>query len=333
VEEPDDWLRRGVPWEFRRFDARVAVGFGGHTEAGADPEGRYRVRWVPERTVLGVPHLYLVPGYRNGTVNTLRLWSALATESFDLQVFNAGDYTRAVREKVESENLTKVLYPDDTTAQGQRLRLEQQYFFVACSLADVLRLFAPEDADLPRLPDRVALQLNDTHPSIAVAELMRLLVDVRGMAWEPAWGITRRVLNYTCHTLLPEALETWPVALFEALLPRHLELIYEINRRLLDEVAARFPGDTDRLRRMSLIEEGPVRRVRMAHLAAVGSAAVNGVAELHSRLLREQVLRDFAALWPEKFQNKTNGVTPRRFVALANPGLAGLITARLGDDR
>jgi starch phosphorylase len=332
VEQPDEWLRRGVPWEFRQFDLRVEVGFDGHTEWSADAEGRPRARWVPQRTIIGVPYNYLVPGYRNGTVNTLRLWSALATESFDLQVFNAGDYTRAVEDKVRSENLTKVLYPDDTTPQGKRLRLEQQYFFVACSLADILRLLAPLDADLPALPERVVVQLNDTHPSVAVPELMRLLMDIRGLEWEAAWDLTRRVFAYTCHTLLPEALEKWPVDLFAGLLPRHLEIIYEINRRFLEEVEARFPGDSARRARMSIIEEQPVRQVRMAHLATVGSFAVNGVAGLHSRLLRETVLRDFSELWPERFRNKTNGVSPRRFVGLANPGLTALLTSRLGGD-
>jgi glycogen phosphorylase len=330
VEQPDEWLSRGVPWEFQQFDLRVEVGFGGHTEWIADEQGRPRARWVPQRTIIGVPYNYLVPGYRNGTVNTLRLWSALATESFDLQVFNAGDYTRAVEDKVRSENLTKVLYPDDTTPQGKRLRLEQQYFFVACSLADALRLLAPLDVDLPALPERVVMQLNDTHPSIAVPELMRLLLDVRGLEWEAAWEVTRRVFAYTCHTLLPEALEKWPVDLFATLLPRHLEIIYEINRRFLEEVESRFPGDGARQARMSIIEEQPVRQVRMAHLATVGSFAVNGVAGLHSRLLRETVLHDFYELWPERFRNKTNGVTPRRFIGLANPGLSELLTARLG---
>jgi starch phosphorylase len=247
-------------------------------------------------------------------------------------VFNAGDYTLAVHQNIQSENLTKVLYPEDSTPQGKRLRLEQQYFFVACSLKDALRIVRIMGIPIERLPEKVVFQLNDTHPSIAVAELMRIMLDEHDLEWEPAWAITTKVFAYTCHTLLPEALETWPVALFEQVLPRHLEIIYEINRRFLEDVGTRYPGDASRLARLSLFEEGPEKRVRMAHLATVGSYAVNGVAPLHSRLLREQTLRDFAKLWPEKFQNKTNGVTPRRFLRLANPRLSDLISSRIGDD-
>jgi starch phosphorylase len=332
IEEADDWLRRGNPWEFSHPEMAIQVGFGGHTEGRRDPDGRYRVTWLPERTILGVPYNTMVPGYGSGAVNTLRLWRARATSSFDLEVFNAGDYTRAVHQNTESENLTKVLYPEDSTPQGKRLRLEQQYFFVACSLKDALRIVRIMGVSIERLPEKVVFQLNDTHPSIAVAELMRILVDEYDLPWEPAWTITTQVFAYTCHTLLPEALETWPVSLFEQALPRHLEIVYEINRRFLDEVRSRFPNDEARVRRLSLIEEGPERRVRMAHLATIGSFAVNGVAPLHSRLLRDQTLADFAALWPEKFQNKTNGVTLRRFVRLANPRLADLISSRIGDD-
>ena len=332
VEEADDWLRRGNPWEFPHPEMAIEVGFGGHTEAYTDAAGRYTVRWHPERTLQGVPYNTMVPGYGSGAVNTLRLWRARATSSFDLEVFNAGDYTRAVHRNTQSENLTKVLYPEDSTPQGRRLRLEQQYFFVACSLKDALRIVRVMGVPIERLPEKVAFQLNDTHPSIAVLELMRLLLDEYGLAWDAAWSITTQVFAYTCHTLLPEALETWPVSLFQEVLPRHLELIYEINRRFLETVSARFPGEDARLARMSLIAEGSEKRVRMANLAVVGRFAVNGVAALHSRLLREQTLRDFAELWPEKFQNKTNGVTPRRFMQLANPRLAGLISSRIGPD-
>ena len=332
VEEADDWLRRGNPWEFPHPEMAIEVGFGGRTESGTDPQGRFRVRWLPERTLLGVPYNTMVPGYGSDAVNTLRLWRARATSSFDLDVFNTGDYTRAVHQNVQSENLTKVLYPDDSTPQGRRLRLEQQYFVVACSLKDALRIVRIMGVSIERLPEKLVFQLNDTHPSIAVAELMRILLDEYGLPWEPAWTVVTQVFAYTCHTLLPEALETWPVSLFDRVLPRHLEIVYEINRRFLDEVRTRYPGDEARVRRLSIFEEGPEKRIRMAHLAVVGSYAVNGVAPLHSRLLREQTLRDFAELWPEKFQNKTNGVTLRRFVKLANPRLADLISSRIGDD-
>jgi len=344
VEEADDWLRRGNPWEFPHPEMAIEVGFGGHTEGRVDPDGRYRVKWLPDRTILGVPYNTMVPGYSSGAVNTLRLWRARATRSFDLDIFNTGDYTRAVHQNTESENITKVLYPEDSTPQGRRLRLEQQYFFVACSLKDALRIVRIMGVSIERLPEKVVFQLNDTHPSIAVAELMRLLIDEYDLPWEPAWTITTQVFAYTCHTLLPEALETWPVALFEQVLPRHLEIIYEINRRFLADVQSSHPaqacpacpdegreGGDARVRRLSLIEEGPERRVRMANLATVGSFAVNGVAPLHSRLLRDQTLKEFAELWPEKFQNKTNGVTLRRFLRLANPRLADLISSRIGD--
>ena len=271
------------------------------------------------------------PGYGTNTVNILRLWRARATEEFDFQLFDVGDYSRAVEEKVRSETISKVLYPNDANPKGKQLRLQQQYFFVACSLSDIVRRFQIKNRDFSLFPNKVAIQLNDTHPVVAIPELMRLLVDLHKLDWDQAWDVTRRTFAYTCHTLLPEALEKWPVSLFGTLLPRHLEIIYEINRRFLDEVRRRFPGDDDRVVRMSIIEEQPVRQVRMAHLAAVGSHAVNGVAELHSRLLKDQTLHDFAQLWPERFQNKTNGVTPRRFLRLANPRLSQLITSRIGD--
>lgn len=330
VERPDEWMLLGNPWELPHPELAVTVGFGGRTETYTANGSGFHVRWRPERTVLGIPYYYLVPGYEGGAINSLRLWSAQATKAFNLDIFNAGDYTRAVRDKTLSETISKVLYPVDVTPQGRQLRLEQQYFFVACSLHDILRRL-PDDVELDRLPERIVMQLNDTHPTIAIPELMRLLVDEYFLPWERAWEITRNVFAYTCHTLMPEALEKWPVTLFEQLLPRHLEIIYEINRRFLDEVRQRFPGDEDRLRRMSLIEEQPERQVRMAYLATVGSFKVNGVAEIQSNLLRDRVLNDFSDLWPEKFTNVTNGVTPRRFIRLANPRLAELITATIGE--
>ncbi len=331
VEKPDEWLLYGNPWEFPQPDDMVEVGFGGRTEYYTDDQGSLRKRWLPDQRVLGEPCTTLVPGYGTNKVNILRLWRARASEEFDFRLFDVGDYARAVEQKVHSENISKVLYPNDGTPQGRELRLKQQYFFVACSLNDILRRFRLKNSDWDQLPDKAVIQLNDTHPVVAIAELMRLLVDVHQVDWDRAWNITRRTFAYTCHTLLPEALEKWPVGLFGNLLPRHLEIVYEINRRFLDEVRLAFPGDEARLIRMSLIEEIPQRQLRMAHLATVGSFAVNGVAGLQSRLLREHTLHDFAELWPEKFQNKTNGVTPRRFVRLANPRLSELITSRIGD--
>ncbi len=331
VEQPDDWLLQGNPWEFPQPDHMVKVGLWGKVEQFTEPDGRVCRKWIPMQTVFGEPCTTLVPGYGTQTVNILRLWRARATEEFDFQLFDVGDYARAVEQKVYSENIGKVLYPNDVTWEGKQLRLEQQYFFVACSLQDMIRLFRLFNKDWQQFPDKVVIQLNDTHPVVAVPELMRLLLDKHHLEWDQAWDITRRTFAYTCHTLLPEAQEKWPIDLFGGLLPRHLEIVYEINRRFLDEVQARFPGDEDRRRRMSIIEEQPERQVRMAHLACVGSFAVNGVAELHSRLLRERTLRDFAELWPEKFQNKTNGVSPRRFMRLANPGLSALITSAIGD--
>ena len=281
--------------------------------------------------MLGIPYNYMVPGYRSGNVNTLRLWSARATHAFDLAVFNAGDYLQAVRSQTFAENISKVLYPQDSTPQGRELRLQQQYFFVACSLRDFIDHSLPRGFDLRDLPERVIFQLNDTHPVIAVPELMRILLDEHRLGWDEAWAICRRCFAYTCHTLLPEALEVWPVALLGRLLPRHLEIIYRINEDFLDQVRAAHPHDEGLVRRMSIIGEYPERAVRMAHLATVAASSVNGVAELHSGLLRDRVLTDFAAYWPEKFTNITNGVTPRRFLALANPGLCRLITDTIGD--
>ncbi len=331
VEKPDEWLVWGSPWEFPQPDDMVEVGFWGQTEQYIDEDGKTRVRWQPKQKVLGEPCTTLVPGYGTNTVNILRLWRARATKEFDFQLFDEGDYIRAVELKVRSENVSKVLYPNDETTEGRRLRLQQQYFFVACSLRDIIRRFWLKNDDWDQFPQKVAIQLNDTHPVVAIPELMRILVDEEQLEWERAWTITRNTFAYTCHTLLPEALEKWPVSLFESLLPRHLEIIWEINQRFLNEVRAAFPGDMSRVIRMSLIEERPQRLIRMAHLATVGSFAINGVAELQSRLLRERTLRDFAEMWPDRFQNKTNGVTPRRFIRLANPRLSELITSTIGD--
>jgi len=326
VEKPDDWAFQGDPWEFPAPDDRQMVGFYGHTE-----ETGGRRRWIPGEIVLGEPSHMLVPGYGTDTVNIVRLWSARAHEaSFDLTAFSAGHYAQSVDSAVRAENISKVLYPDDSTELGRELRLKQQYFLVSCSLRDIVRRFMFRNSDWDAFPSKTVIQLNDTHPVLAVPEFLRLLVDEYDVDWDRAWDITRRTFAYTCHTLLPEALETWPVSLMERLLPRHLEIIYRINSHFLGEVAARFPEDLSRVRRMSLIQEEPERRVRMAHLAVVGTHAVNGVAELHSQLLTTTVFRDFFDLWPDRFRNVTNGVSPRRFVRLANPSLSALITSGLG---
>jgi glycogen phosphorylase len=334
IEHPDDWTFYGNPWEFPAPDDLQVVGFYGHTEPVDDDQGGLRARWVPGETVRAEPSHMLVPGFGTQTVNILRLWRARSgPESFNLDLFNAGQYAEAVEAQMRSENLTKVLYPSDSTEAGRELRLKQQYFLVSCSLRDIIRRFRFRNSDWEAFPEKVVIQLNDTHPVLAIPELMRLLVDENGVGWEQAWSITRRTFAYTCHTLLPEALETWPVSMFERLLPRHLEIIYALNQSFLQGVRASYPGDEERIARVSLIQEDPERRVRMANLAALGSFAVNGVAELQSRLLTQTVLRDFADLWPEKFLNVTNGVSPRRFLRLGNPRLSGLITARLGDGR
>ncbi len=331
VEQPDDWLALRFPWEFSQPDDMVEVGFGGHTEHYDITEDDFRVRWVPEQTVMGHPYHILVPGYETGTVNKLRLWRARASREFDLRLFDTGDYARAVEQQVESETISKVLYPNDSTPQGRELRLRQQYFFVSCSLRDIIRRFQVSNDDWATFPEKVTIQLNDTHPVIAIPELMRLLIDEYELEWHEAWEITTQTFASTQHTLLPEALEKWSVSLLERLLPRHMEIIYEINRRFLAEVSGHFPNDFDRAARMSLIEDGHDRKVRMAHLACVGSYSINGVAELQSKLLMERVLHDFYEMWPEKFNNKTNGVTPRRFMRLANPPLSALITERIGE--
>jgi starch phosphorylase len=330
VEVTDKWLQKGNAWEIVRPDLSFYVGFGGHTQSETDAQGRLRVRWIPANQVKGVACDMPMQGYLVSTCNTLRLWKSEAVESFDLQDFNAGDYYQAVQEKVISETLSKVLYPNDEPEAGKRLRLAQQYFFVSCSLQDMLRLLELKGEPVNRFSEVFAAQLNDTHPSIAVAELMRLLVDERLLPWDEAWDITRRTFAYTNHTLLPEALETWSLPLFRSLLPRLLEIIYEINRRFLEEIGQGYPGDEARLKRMSLIDEAGDRKVRMAHLATVGSHAVNGVAALHSELLKQTVMRDFADVWPDHFLNVTNGVTPRRFMLLSNPGLAHLLDETIG---
>ncbi len=330
-EITDKWLKNGNPWEIARPEIAYAVKFGGRTESFTDEQGRFRVRWIPQTEVRGVAYDTPILGYRVGTCNILRLWKAEAIESFDFAAFNHGDYDRAVEAKVESETITKVLYPNDEAHRGKVLRLQQQFFFSSCSLQDMLGIHAYLGGTPATFHKKWAVQLNDTHPAVAVAELMRLLVDEHALGWDEAWAVTRATFAYTNHTLLPEALEKWTVDLFGSLLPRHLEIVFDINRRFLDEVRAAFPGDDSRLARLSLIDESGPRYVRMANLASVGSHKINGVAELHSELLKQTVLRDFAELWPDKFCNVTNGVTLRRFVAVSNPGLTQLVTARIGD--
>jgi len=331
VEVLDHWLHLGYPWEIPHPEIAFKVGFGGRTEPYTDGKGHYRVRWIPDQILKGFPNDTPILGHRTNTANMLRLWQAQAYTSLDLQAFNVGDYRRAVEEKALSENITKVLYPNDESEAGKLLRLQQQYFFVSCSLQDMIRIYLQHEKTMDRFHEKYAIQLNDTHPSLTVAELMRILVDEREMPWETAWEITTRSLAYTNHTLMPEALETWPLRLMQKLLPRHVEIIFEINRRFLNEIRLRFPSDQARIARMSLIDERGEPRVRMAHLATVGCHAVNGVAKLHSDLLRKTVLRDFAEIWPEKFSNKTNGITPRRFLMLANPGLTALISEAIGE--
>jgi starch phosphorylase len=331
VERTDKWLRLGNPWEIERPEIAFEVNLGGHTESSYDREGKYRVRWVPQRVVKGVAYDTPILGYRVNSVNLLRLWSAHAVESFDFEAFNTGDYYGAVDEKVISETISKILYPNDEPAMGKVLRLAQQYFFVSCSLQDLIRFHLLSGNTLDTFHNWNAIQLNDTHPSIAVAELMRLLVDEHLLDWDTAWHVTRNTFAYTNHTLLPEALEKWPLPLFRQVLPRHLEIIYEINQRFLEEVKQKYPRDNERLARLSLIDESGEKYVRMANLATAGSHAVNGVAALHSDLVRKTILRDFHDIEPKKFHNVTNGVTPRRWMVLSNPRLADLITGKIGD--
>ncbi|MBT8083709.1 MAG: glycogen/starch/alpha-glucan phosphorylase [Woeseia sp.] len=332
IEEPDPWLREGFPWEIERIELAQRVHFGGHSESYVDLDGHPRHRWVNTHDVLAVPYDIPIPGYQNDIVNTLRLWSASATDEFDLEEFNAGEYTDAVAAKNAAENITMVLYPNAATVGGQELRLRQQYFLVSASLQDMLRDWRFRHGEnYEGLADKLCVQLNDTHPALAVPELMRLLLDTANMDWDEAWSVTRQTMAYTNHTLLPEALEVWPVSLFEKLLPRILEIVYEINARFISEISDRWPGDNERLRRMSLISSDAEPNVRMAYLSIIGSFSVNGVAALHSQLLQQGLFRDFAEMWPEKFNNKTNGVTQRRWLRACNPALARLITHKIGD--
>ncbi|MBT8098119.1 MAG: glycogen/starch/alpha-glucan phosphorylase [Gammaproteobacteria bacterium] len=332
IEEPDAWLRAGFPWEIERFEHAQTVHFGGRSAAYADGSGKTRYNWVDTQDVLAIPFDVPVPGYKNDIVNTLRLWSASATEGFDLQEFNAGSYADAVASKNEAENITMVLYPNAETENGQELRLRQQYFLASASLQDTLRIWTDRHGDdFSAFAEKNCFQLNDTHPAVAVAELMRLLIDEHELEWDEAWDIARGTMAYTNHTLLPEALEEWPVSMFRRLLPRILDIIYEINARFIGEVSLRWPGDNERVERMSLITEGSEPMIRMAYLAIVGSYSVNGVAALHSELLIAGLFRDFAELWPKKFNNKTNGVTQRRWLAACNPDLSELISSRIGD--
>ncbi len=330
VEHPDNWLRYGNPWEFSRPEILYQVKFHGRVTEYTDDKGVARYQWMDTDDVMAMAHDTPIPGYGTRTVNNMRLWAAKSSRDFDLGYFNLGDYIKAVEDKDRSENLSKVLYPNDSTQMGHELRLKQQYFFTCASLQDILTRYLKDHDTFDALPDKVAIQLNDTHPAISIAELMRILVDLHRLPWEKAWDITVRTFSYTNHTLMPEALETWPVAMFESILPRHLQIIYEINHRFLKEVQHQFPGDNELLRRMSLIAEDGEKRIRMAHLATVGSHKVNGVAEIHTQLMKQTIFADFARFYPDKFVNMTNGITPRRWLNQANPPLTELITSRIG---
>ncbi|HIP82865.1 MAG TPA: glycogen/starch/alpha-glucan phosphorylase [Desulfocapsa sulfexigens] len=330
-ELSDRWLHPGNPWEIKKADLSCDVGFGGHTEIYHCEQNYRRTRWIPARVITGIPYDTTIPGYKVNNMNLLRLWSAEAPISFDFADFNTGDYYGAVEDKIKAETITKVLYPNDEQFQGKQLRLEQQFFFVSCSLQDMIRTHLFTNESLDTLYDDFAAQLNDTHPSVAVPELMRLLMDIHLYDWDKAWEITRKTLCYTNHTLLPEAMEKWQVDLFANLLPRHLEIIYEINRRFLDEVRIKYPGDEDRLSRMSIIDESGPRYIRMANLACIGSKAINGVAAMHTDLLRKHVLSDWNTMYPGKIRNVTNGVTPRRWIAVSNPRMTKLITEAIGE--
>jgi starch phosphorylase len=331
IELPDEWLRTGNPWEFERPETTVTVRYYGKTHTDHDHKGKEKHKWIGTQDVLAVPYDFPVAGYKNDVVNTLRLWSARGTEEFDFDYFKSGDYEQAVYKKILSENISKVLYPSDDISQGKELRLKQEYFFTAASMSDILRRFKSENSDLNELPKQIAIQLNDTHPTLAIVELMRILLDDHDFEWEQAWGITTKVFAYTNHTLMPEALECWGIDLFEKLLPRHMQIIYDINAHFLREVALAHPGDNDRLRRMSIIEEGHPKKIRMAYLAIIGSSFVNGVSKLHSDLLKEKLFKDFYEFYPEKFNNKTNGITQRRWLLKANPRLSTLLVEKLGD--
>jgi starch phosphorylase len=331
-EKPDNWLAFGTPWEIERPEEACLVPVYGRIDHGVDRLGHYNPMWLDWQLLIGVPHDVPVVGYGGRTVNLLRLFSARSSSDFDIQIFNTGDYLKAVERKIASETISKVLYPSDAVPPGQELRLLQEYFLVACAVRDVVARYQRDHQTFEAFPAKVAVQLNDTHPALAIAELMRILVDERDLPWETAWQMTQSTMGYTNHTLLPEALEKWPVALLERVVPRHLQIIYEINRRFLAHVASVWPGDIGCLQRMSLIEEGDSKQVRMAHLSIVGSHSINGVSALHSRLVQTTLARDFYALWPERFNNKTNGVTPRRWLVQANPRLADLITRTIGDE-
>jgi starch phosphorylase len=330
VERRDNWLQYGNPWEMPRHEDAQTVNFYGHVDSHRALDGHLVYQWVCARQVIGIPYDSFIVGHETNTVNTLRLWAARATRDFDLQLFNEGDYLRAVEEKIDTENISKVLYPNDQTDEGKVLRLKQQYFFVACSIADIVKHYKRRHAGFGEFAAKIAIQLNDTHPSIAVAELMRVLVDNEGLDWNEAWAITEQTLGYTNHTLMPEALERWSVPLLERLLPRHMMIIYEINHRFMRLVQTRWPGDFDRMSRMSIIDEHGSKYVRMANLATVGSHSVNGVARLHTDLVKAHLLPDFHEMWPERINNKTNGVTPRRWLLYANPRLSRVLTERLG---
>ncbi|MFN0085255.1 MAG: glycogen/starch/alpha-glucan phosphorylase, partial [Blastocatellia bacterium] len=330
-ERPDNWLEEGTPWQIERLEEAVLIPLYGRVEDALDRDGNYNPMWLEWQLLIGVPHDMPIAGYGGRTINYLRLYSARASREFDMRIFNEGDYLKAVEQKMSSETISKVLYPSDSLDAGRELRLIQEYFFVACAVRDIVRRYERRHENYDAFPSQVAIQLNDTHPALAVAELMRLLIDEKLLPWERAWEITRASLGYTNHTLLPEALERWPVDLFARVLPRHLQIIYEINRRFLEEAAERWPEDGARAQRMSVVEEGERKHLRMAHLAIIGSHSVNGVAALHSELVKSSLVPDFYALWPERFNNKTNGVTPRRWLLKANPRLAGLITDALGD--
>jgi starch phosphorylase len=330
AEEPDYWLRLGSPWEIARPEFTFPVKLYGNVQWGSFPDGRPRREWVNAHELWAVPRDVPVPGYGNNTVNILRLWAATGTDLFDLEYFNSGDYIRAIERAATNENITKILYPNDKTATGQELRLRQEFFLASASLQDILRRYKRQHSTFDAFPEKAAIQINDTHPAVAVAELMRLLVDVEGVEWKQAWEITSATFGYTNHTLMPEALEKWPVALFERVLPRHLEIIYDVNHRFLADVLRRFPGDVDRMRRMSIIEESRDKHVRMANLAVVGSHSVNGVSELHAKLLRSRLFHDFDEMFPGRFNAKTNGITPRRWLLGCNPALSALIGSRIG---
>jgi len=331
VEAPDNWMRYGNPWEFARPEHLYKVKFKGRLHESRNEHGGIQADWVDTEDVMAMAHDIPIPGYGTETVNNLRLWSAKSTRAFDLSFFNSGDYIGAVQHKNDTENISRVLYPSDQVREGKELRLKQQYFFVSASLQDIIRRYKKTHNNFNSFPCKVAIQLNDTHPAIAIPELMRILMDEEGVGWDKAWEITLDTIAYTNHTVMPEALEKWPVELMEHLFPRHMQIIYEVNHRFLNEVQKRFPGDPGRMRNMSIIEEGPVRMVRMANLAIIGSHSINGVAELHSRILRERVFSDFYQVMPEKFQNKTNGITQRRWLKKSNPALSTLITEHMGD--